>query len=219
MGEVNTALIKVVPQADESVIALYGQTLKLEEYATAMVIDSDDIIKAATNDLSIISGLKKAIEEKRKEYTQPINSHLKAINEAFKILTEPINNADTITRENILAYRLRQDLTRKEEERINLMRMDAAKAEMELKGELTESVDLIEVTPELPNHYRAEMGMASQRDTWKYEVTDFALLPDEFKLPDTTMLNSIAKKHHDQKQIPGVRFYNEPTLAVRPTTK
>ena len=82
--ELTTALVKVRPQADEAVIALHEQSLKLEQYATALVITSDNDIKSATNDLSIISGLKKAIEEKRKEYTQPINDHLKAVNEAFK---------------------------------------------------------------------------------------------------------------------------------------
>jgi len=45
-------------------------------------------------------------------------------------------------------------------------------------------------------------------------VVDFKALPDEYKIPDTAMLNAIAKKHHDTKQIPGVRFYNEPILTV-----
>lgn len=211
MGGVNTALVNVAPQADESVIALYDQTLKLEEYATALVIDSDDRIKAATNDLIIIRGLKKAIEGKRKEYTRPINSHLEAINEAFKTLTEPINNADTITGEKILAYRLRQDLIRKEEERINQMRMDAAKAEMELKGELTESVNLVEVVPENPDHYRAEAGMSGVANLWKFEVIDFELLPNQYKLPDMVKIRKVIIAG---ATIPGVRGWKEESLRV-----
>ncbi|MBA7684472.1 hypothetical protein ES703_92868 [subsurface metagenome] len=86
---------------------------------------------------------------------------------------------------------------------------------MKLKGELTESVNLVEVAPEAPKSVSTDMGTSGMTDSWKYEVFDFALLPDEYKVPDTAMLNSIAKKHHDQKQVPGVRFFNEPFITVR----
>ena len=211
---VDTALIQVNPQMDNAVIALHEQSLKLEQYATTLVITNNDDVKSATNDLSIISGLKKAIEEKRKEYTQPINDHLKAVNEAFKTFVEPLYRADRITRDKMLEYHQEQERIRLEQEEINRKRMEAAEAEMKLTGELSESVNLVEVIPEVPKRTSTDMGTAGLRDNWKYEVVDFASLPDEFKIADTAMLNSIAKKHHDQKQIPGVRFYNEPIIAV-----
>jgi len=219
MAEEITALVKVKPQTDEAVIALHGQALKLQNYAESLTITNDSDIKNATNDLSIMSRLKKTIEEKRREYLNPIQGHIFDINEAFKSFTEPLISADQTTRKKIIDYRTAQEAIRQEQERINQMRIVAAQAEMELKGELTESVNLVEVSPEVPNQYRAEMGMVSQRDNWKYEVIDFALLPDDYKVPDTTMLTSIAKKHHDQKQISGIRFYNEPIIAVRSNTK
>lgn len=210
-----TALVKVNPQTDKAVIALYEQALKLQEYADALVINSDSSNKDATNDLSIISGLKKAIEEERKGYTQPINEHLKAVNEAFAVFVEPLVYAGKITKDKMLAYNAEVDRKRAMQEEINQQRLEAAQKEMGLTGELSESVNLVEVTPKAPTTIRTDMGSAGLTACWKYEVTDFALLPDEFKLPDTTMLNSIAKKHHDQKQIPGVRFYNEPGITVR----
>jgi len=212
-----TALIQIKPETNEAIIKLYDEAVKLQRYAEARIIATVEDIKVATDDLSIISRLKRAIEEKKKEYTGPINEHLKAVNDAFKNFTEPLNQADTITRQKILEYRKEQDRIREKQEEINRKRMEAAEEEMRLKGELSESVNLVEVIPEAPNHYRTEMGMAGMRDNWKYEVVDFALLPDEYKVPDTAMLNSIAKKHHDTKQIPGVRFFNEPIIAV--TTK
>jgi len=123
-----TAVVKVKPEADEAVIALHEQSLKLEQYAVALVLTSDGDVKSATNDLSIISGLKKAIEDKRKEYTQPINDHLKAVNEAFKSFTEPLDRADRITRDKVLEYRQEQERIRQEQERINAMRLEAAQA-------------------------------------------------------------------------------------------
>ncbi len=210
-----TALVKVRPEADEAVVALYKQAKRLLLYAEALTIVHEDDVRRATNDLSIISGIKKSVEEKRKGYTQPITDHLKAVNEAFKVFTEPLLRADRITRDKVLEYRQEQERKRQKQENINRLRMEAAEKEMELKGEITESVDLVEVAPEVPKNISAEMGTAGERANWKYEVTDFALLPDAYKVADSSMLNAVAKKHHDQKQIPGVRFYNEPILAVR----
>jgi len=210
----NVAMIRVQPETNEAIIKLYDEAVKLQRYAEARIIKTVEDIKVATDDLSIISRLKKAIEEKRKEYVGPINDHLKAVNDAFKNFTEPLNQADRTTRQKILEYRREQDRIRAVQEEINRKRVEAAQEEMELKGELTESVELVEVIPEAPKRVSTDLGSAGMRDNWKYEVTDFSLLPDEYKVPDTAMLNSIAKKHHDTKQIPGVRFYNEPIIAV-----
>ena len=54
------------------------------------------------------------------------------------------------------------------------------------------------------------------RDNWTYEVTDFNLVPREYMVIDTVMLNAIAKKQHDSKPVSGIRFYNNPTMVVRP---
>ena len=207
-----TAIVKVKPQTDEAVIALHEQSLKLEQYAVALIIASDGDVKSATNDLSIISGLKKAIEDKRKEYTQPINDHLKAVNEAFKTFTDPLNNADKVTRQKILDYRQEQERIRQEQERINQLRLEAARAEMELKGELTESVDLIEMQPGQPNHYRTDSGTLGTMKVRKYRVVDFAKLPDQYKIENSALLNKVVKA--GIPEIPGVEIYTEETLRV-----
>jgi len=43
----------------------------------------------------------------------------------------------------------------------------------------------------------------------------FALLPDEYKVVDTALLTSTAKKNKDTKPVPGIEFYFEPGLQVR----
>lgn len=208
-----TAIIKVDPEKDEAVVSLLSEVTSILAWANQRTIATAEDVKTATDDLSLIAKLKKAVVEKRKEYLEPLKTHEKTINDAFKLLSEPLNTADKITRDKVLAYNAEIERQRQKQEEINRKRMEAAQAEMELKGELTESVDLVEVTPEV-KRVSTELGTLGQRDNWKYEVVDFALLPDDYKVVDTTMLNSIAKKHHDQKQIPGVRFYNEPILAI-----
>jgi len=66
----------------------------------------------------------------------------------------------------------------------------------------------------VPERVRAEAGMTSTTKVWKYQIIDFALLPDEYKVADTALLNATVKKNHDTKQIPGVRIFAEDSLRV-----
>ena len=208
------ALVKVKPQADEAVIALHEQSLKLEQYATALVIANNDNVKSATNDLSIISGLKKAIEEKRKEYSQPINDHLKAVNEAFKVFTEPLNQADQITRRKILDYRAEQECRRQEVEEIARLEREAAERKAALTGEPIVEPGVIETPPTAPDHYRAEMGTLGKMAIHKWEVLDFSLIPDLYKKIDAGEVTAVVKASKGKITIPGIRIYTEEGLRV-----
>ena len=196
---------------------MYADGIKLLEYAESRQITSQEDMKHATDDLSLIAKLKKAIEERRKEYVNPIRAHLDVINNAFKMLTSPIEQADQITRKKMLEYKNEQERKRKEQEEVNRLRMAAAQKEAALNGtgEISEDVNLVEVAPEQPKRVITDMGGFGTMIVWKYVVTDFAALPDDYKVADTAMLNAIAKKHHDQKQIPGVRFYCDETATLK----
>ena len=209
-----TVLIHVRPDIDPRVTALYQEGVKLQQYAESRIIQSDDDVKSATNDLSIIAKLKKAIEEKRTGYTSPINEHLKAVNDDFKRFTGPLLVADSLTRQKVLDYRAEQERVRQEQERINRLREEAARAEMQLKGEITEPVGLVEVAPEPPARYRTESGTLGRAKVWKFEVIDFAVLPDEYKLPDMTKIRKVVIAGVG---IPGVRAWQTESLRVRPT--
>lgn len=213
-NEPTNALLVIKPEANDEVLPIYAKALKLLDYAEKRVIATAEDIKPATDDLAIISTVKHTLEDKRKEYTQPLQVQVKTINEAFKILMAPIEQADQLTRGKILAYQKEQDRIRTEQEYINAMKLEAAEAEMRLKGELSESVNLVTISAEAPKRVSTEMGSVTTRENWKWELTDINLLPNEYKIPDIAMLTAIAKKYHDQKQIPGVRFYNEPIIAV-----
>jgi len=213
--EESVTALATSPGADAIVIGYYNQGLSLQHYAEERAIATPEDAKAATDDLSVMSKLKRDMETKRKEYLEPLKTQSDAIRATYEYLMAPVLEADQITRGKMLTYHQEQERVRLEQEAINQKRLEAAEAEMRLKGELSESVGLIEVVPEAPKRVSTDMGTTGMTDHWKYEVVDFAQLPDEYKVADTAMLNSIAKKHHNQKQIPGVRFYNEPIINVR----
>jgi hypothetical protein len=141
---------------------------------------------------------------------------LDAVNNAFKELMAPLEEAERVTKTKMLAFNAEQDRIRREQEEINRKRMEAAEAEMKLKGELSEPVNLVEVIQEAPKRVNTEVGSTGMRDNWTYQITDFALLSDEYKLPNTSMLNALAKSNKDTRAVAGVRIFNEPIMVVRP---
>ncbi|KKL69718.1 hypothetical protein LCGC14_2112120 [marine sediment metagenome] len=208
-----TELTLIKPQEDTKLQEYYTEALKLQQYADVRVIATLEDAQSATNDLAIISGIKKSMEERRKDYLRPFQDHIKDVNEGYKQFMEPIMEADRITRSKWTAFTLEMKRQQAEQEEINRLRMEAANKEMELNGELSESVNLVEVQ-DAPKRTSTAMGSTGMKDSWRFEVFDFALLPDAYKVADEVMLGQIARKHHDQKPVPGVNFYNEPVIAV-----
>ncbi len=203
------------PGVDVEVMSYYKDAQRLLGFAKDRVIATVEDNKLANDDLSIISKVKKVMENKRKSLLDPLKLQSDAIRDTYNYLMTPVLEADKITRGKMLAFDAEQRRIRAEQEEINRLRLEAAQKEMKLNGELSEPVEIVEVSPEPAKSVSTDMGSSGTVDHWKYEVFDFALLPDPYKMEDNAQLSAIAKRHHDQKQIPGVRFYNEPIIAVR----
>ena len=207
--------IALRPGEDNEARSYHLEAMQYLEYAKDRVIATLEDNQAANNDLSLISKLKKAMEAKKREYLDPLKEQAEAIRETYSTLMDPIIAADKITRGKMLDYSIRQEAIRKAQEEINRKRLEAAQEEMKLKGELTESVNLVEVQPE-NKRVSTDLGTSGLRDVWHFEIVDQDALPREYMMPDLVLLGAIAKKYHDQKVIPGVRFYHETIIANRP---
>ena len=87
--------------------------------------------------------------------------------------------------------------------------------EAALSGKAEEPVEMVEVVPEVAKTTRTEVATAGERDNWKWRIVDQSIIPREYMVVDNAQLTAIAKRHHDQKTIPGIEFYNEPTMSTR----
>lgn len=210
----DTAVVKIEPASNREVVALYNEAIRLREYSEARVITEVAHLTPATEDLSIIARLKKALEEKRKEYVKPLQDHIKAINDAFKALMEPIEVADQVTRKKILAFQAEQERIKAEQEEINRLKIEAAKKEAALTGIASGEVKLVEVIPEAPDRVETDLGASGVATIWKFEVVDFALLPDRFKMENATLIGKVVRA--GEREIPGVRIWSEKNLRVTP---
>lgn len=207
--------LMVEPRLDNAVAKLGDEIIHINLYAQQLVIAGDSDMVRATNDLLLISKLKKAIEAKRKEYVSPLLDHTKAINEFFRFLTAPLDTADKTVNDKVLAYRQTIEAKRREEERINALRLEAAQAEMKLKGELTEPVSLVEVSPAALSKVRTDLGSMGVVKVRKYRVVNFAELPDQYKIENSALLNKVVKA--GIPSISGVEIYSEDSLRVTPS--
>ena len=210
-AEVSVALR---PFEDYEAHDCFLESERVLEIAKSRVINTLEESQTANNDLALISKLTKLMDDKRKALLAPLKAESDTIRDTYKYLMAPIIEANTVTKSKMLAFDLKQKQIQQEQERINQQRLEAAQAEMNLKGELTESVNLVEVV-EAPKRVRTDMGTSFKTDRWKYRIDDINQLSKEFMIPDDAQLSAIAKKHHDKKPVAGVTFYNDPYYTVR----
>lgn len=207
-----TALIKVNPGADSDVVKLQQEVMALLDEANGLIITDASQLRATTNSLSMLKSLKDSLEELRMSYTQPINGHLKDVNATFRTITDPLGDADKMTRGKVVAFRNAEEAKRKEQERIQALRDEAARSEMALTGELSEPVGNVEVQPALHNRSMTDMGAAGMRSNWKWEVADIKLVPPEHLMVDASRVTRLVKA--GLHEIPGLRIWDEKGLSV-----
>ena len=210
------AVISIKPEIDPAYPDLVSEAAALCRYADLRIIKNDEDAKTATDDLNLIRKLEKSIEGLRDKYVRPLNEHVKAINNKFKTLSIPLDQADKTTEAKILAYRNEVKRKAREAEEINRQKEELARKEAAFNGTGEVTIDTTPVIiPEVVKNVRAETATAGVRSNWKAEVIDFAALSDEYKLPDMTTLNAMARSRKGQNPPAGVKFYDDASLTVR----
>jgi len=210
--QAETTAVKVNPGADTVVKAFYEEALNLELSATDRIILSLADMAAATETLTMIQALKRAMEGKRKEYVSPLQNHVKAVNDTFKGLMEPVEEADRILRGKMLAFQEAEMKKRIEQERINRLRREAAEAEAALKDEPVEPVELIKPDLPLPSRVVTEGGTTGTRTIRKWRVLDIRQVPAEYLIVDNGRVTKAVKAGIGA--IPGIEIYEEKVLTV-----
>jgi len=213
---ITTAVVSVKPTEDPTVLRLREEILKVRDYALERVVKTPQDAKVATNDLSIISHLKKDLETKRVEFVKPLQTYVKEINATFKLISEPLAEADKATREQILAFNAEQERLRREAEEIERLRREAEEKARKLKEETGEIIDkpeetVVEIPPEVSTRVHADLGTSAIAMIKKWEVVDFDQVPERYKEINTKLVGKVVRAGGD---IPGIRVWEEPSLRV-----
>ena len=213
----NEVSIRVQPQGDEVVIGLQREIDSIHSRAKDFTVANPQEVKRAVEDLSLIANLKKALEGKRKEYTEPLNGHLKEINATFKLFSEPLEAADKALRDKIGAFNREQQRLKDEAAKAEELSRQAAEIRAKLTqetGEIFPETEPSVVVPEAQVVSKAytEVGNMGTRKVRKWREVDFAKIPDAYKMLDSAKINKVVKA--GIPEIPGIEIYEEDTLVI-----
>ncbi len=211
--QTTTAIIQISPDQDDKVIGLWTQSIALLDFAKARVIATEDDLKPAIDDLTLIIKTLKAIKASRLEYTAPIQSYLDKVEDRFKTFTAPLNEANKLNRDKIDAFRAEvqrkiAELQAIEDKRLELARMEAAAHD----GEHTQDLTPIEKPLPPPIRVSTDAGSARVIQNRKFEIVDFKLLPDEYKIADVVKIGKQVRAGIGA--IAGVRIFSEESLRI-----
>ena len=218
-----TVSLVVNPTDEVKVVGFKNDVQKIQAYITSMVVDSPDKVKTITNDLASVMTLKNAIDEERKKYTQPLNTHKNFINSFFHTLTDPLDDITKSGKQKIKDYTMEQTRAREYEEvkaRAAALAMAAAATPIEqidsATGEITTApapLPIVNAPEDVQTKFRAELATSSQKMVAKCKVIDFNLLPDRFKMTNEKKLNNAVKD--GERAISGVEIWEEPEISIR----
>lgn len=211
-----TQLVKINPQNDTTVHTLLSEIGNIKFKAEQAVVASNEDASAATNDLSMMAVMGRDLEDKRTEYVQPLNTLVREMNTFFKTLSGPLDEANKTLRAKVEAYLGEQRRLQQAAEDLNRRAVELAREQAAANsGVFTVDVNPVPV-PAAIKTARGGLGSAGLTDNWVYEVTDMDAVPRAYLMPDEAILKATAKAYHDKKLIPGIHFYNDPHLTVRP---
>lgn len=204
--------------------------------ASYAVIKTGDAFEAAALDLQSIKTAQKALEEKRKKVTVPLNAVVKAVNELFGAPAAALEKAEKVIKTAMTSYQLleekkrrdaqaaAEEAARKERERLEAQAIKAAdKGQVEKAAALQATAAAIPQTVEIASAAPKVSGIA-MRGTWKATVKDKAAFvkfvaenPMWMNLLDVNeqALNGLARSQKSALQLPGVEAKEEFGIAAR----
>jgi len=170
--------------------------------AEAIEISDDEDMEIAVNLLGGIATAKKKAEKQRKFFTEPLNQQVKRINDLFHSFTNPLLKAERIIKQKVAVYQVEKEKKAQEE-------MAKALAEAQKDEEI-----MPVVIPDQPQRtVRADTGSATIKKVWTFQVENPALVPEQYKVVDEHRIRAAIAS--GIREIPGVRIYLEPQVAVR----
>lgn len=157
----------------------------------------------------------KIVEEKRKQYVDPLNASLKLINADFKAISEPLSKAEEVVKHGMSNFRDSESFRLREQERkeAELLAQRAVMTAVETGLRKDEKAAdkavtaLNEAKEEAPRKVETQSGQARYRKDWKFEVTEPEKVMREFCSPDLVKIRALIKA--GLRSMDGVRIWEE----------
>lgn len=224
----------------ETTIVPAIQPTEVEKYkqrSTEIVTKAKTLAVAIKDDATLQEAIDYclAIRKWRKEwkaYNEPERVQIQKLQEVFRdrvrMIDEPMERAeDEILEPAISTFQAQQAARRRAEDqrRIEEARKReedarlAKAAELEAQGQATEAEMVLAapqpVMPEMPPPAPKVQG-GNFREVWDFRVTDPALIPREYLVPDLTKIRQVVTAFKGETRIPGIEAFPKPVLSSNP---
>lgn len=198
-----------------------------------IVISNQEQYESAAGILKQVKSRYNELDKQRKEITTPLDVAKKAVMDLYRKPLELLESGEKLIKRAMVNFTEEQERIAREKQR-ELQRLADIEAEKERKkleakiaraeaSGKNEKVEMLQqekeqlaavVVPTIVSEVQKVSGV-SFSENWKAEVIDFSKLSDEFKLPNLTALDKIAKATKGSLAIAGVRFYSEKVVSSR----
>lgn len=222
----STGLVLNQPKECEALETLRAEIQQVADVAMMQRIGSKETKDAALEIGAQVKRMRKALDDRRRQITDPMNDTVKQVIAFAKRLDEPLDRAEAHIRSQAVAYaNAIAEEQRKEQARLAL---EKQRAEEQRQAELRAAAAFAE-TPEetIQETQRVEDDAKARRadiaaqtrevkaqavkgttEVWCFEVVDRNAVPDEFWVIDESLLRNAVRVQR-RREIPGLRIFAE----------
>lgn len=201
--------VNAVPEA---VTALVDETrAMLSQYEKGVKITADTEYMVFADDLKVIKAKYNAIDDKRREFTRPIDKLKKDWMDFFAIPLDRLAKAESIIKAAMINYQRDKERARQETERALKEKAEKARE----KGKEDKAEDLINQAAVVSQQEVApKVAGVIIRKAWKVRIVDATKVPRAYMVVNEEALRKVAQATKGTLTIPGVEFYEEDILAA-----
>ncbi len=200
--------IIVFPRAETPYRDFAVEVGELVATAVGLTVSDKADAKVATDHLGAVKDRRVAIEAFKKELLSPLRQRTTDINDAMKELLEPLEGAKKFVDGLILAFNEAEREKVRQAEDIERRKQELAA----LEGQ--EPPKPAPQPPQPQAVTRGEHTVSNERWITKYEVVNFAAVPDDWKVLDVGKVTRAVKAGGTTLEIAGIRIFQEPILAT-----
>lgn len=207
---------------DEQLKPLETEIVTQKQKAEALEIKTDADYDLATEAVKFVTDRKKAIEDTRKFFVDPLNKQVKDINARFKPQADEADEVIKIIKGKMSVYFSKKEEARlKEEKRLQDIR-DKANAKREAEGKEMIAEPVREVA-EVSRTVSTGAAQSTVKKVWKHKIISMSELPDDVKkaifaeaykkgLVDTVVGKFVKA---GVREMTGVEIYQDTQIAIR----
>jgi len=184
---------------------LKAQISKLENQANEMEIKTADDYVLAIDIGTKLKEIGSQITNKKESITKPLNESLRNVRDLFRPLEEQYEKAGDIIKRKLIDYKRQRDAEVKAEEAKIAARAEKGTLKIETAERKMDEIVRVD------NTTRGKVGEFQIRVNRKVRITNEALIPRDYLVPDMVLIRRLAL---DGTIIPGVEVYTEESGSI-----